>query len=262
MSDAVIQVQNLTKRYRELTAVDHVNFEVQPGEILGFLGPNGAGKSTTMRMLTGCLPATEGTAKVCGFDVFEQPLEVKRKIGYLPENPPVYLDMKVRGYLKFVAELKGVPRKKLKDEVDRVAQAASVAHMMDRLIGNVSKGYKQRVGLAQALLGDPDVLVLDEPTVGLDPGQIIEVRNLIKSLAGKHTIILSTHILQEVKAICRKVLIISSGKVVAYDDLEALESKYKTADRVASLEEIFLTLTGEGSAALQPAAGAPVAHVA
>ncbi len=256
----VIQVQGLTKRYRDLLAVDHVTFEVQPGEILGFLGPNGAGKSTTMRMLTGCLPATEGVAKIAGFDVFEQPLEVKRRIGYLPENPPVYPDMTVASYLRFVAALKGVSHGKVNDEVERVAHSAAVGHMLGRLIGNISKGYKQRVGLAQALLGDPEVLVLDEPTVGLDPGQIIEVRNLIRSLAGKHTIILSTHILQEVKAVCRKVLILSAGKVVAYDDLEALESKYKTPERIASLEEIFLTLTGEGSAQLQPAAN--VQHVA
>ncbi len=255
----VIQVQSLTKKYRDLVAVDHVTFEVHPGEILGFLGPNGAGKTTTMKIITGCLPATEGSAKIGGLDVFEHPLEVKRRIGYLPENPPVYNDMTVASYLKFVATIKGVPRAQIKNELERVSRLTSITDMQSRLIGNISKGYKQRVGLAQALLGDPEVLVLDEPTVGLDPAQIIEVRNLIRSLAGQHTIILSTHILQEVKAVCRKVLIIANGKVVAYDDLEALESKYKTPERVASLEEIFLTLTGEGTAALRAPAAAHVA---
>ena len=239
----MIQVENLVKRYRDRVAVDDLSFEVKEGEILGFLGPNGAGKSTTMRMLTGCLPATSGTAKVAGFDVFEHPLEVKRRVGYLPELPPLYVDMTVRDYLRFVARLKGVPRKKQKDEVDRVAGLASVTGIIDRVIANVSKGYKQRVGLAQALLGDPAVLVLDEPTVGLDPQQILEVRGLIKSLAGKHTIILSTHILPEVTATCQKVLILNHGKMAAYDDLTLLTEKYKEATRDVSLEEVFIKLT-------------------
>src|SRR5437867_1561917 len=234
----MIEVSHLSKSYRDLKAVDDVSFQVQSGEILGFLGPNGAGKTTTMRILTGVLPPTSGTVKVSGFDVFEQPMEVKKRIGYLPETPPLYTDMTVRAYLRFVAEIKGVSRKTREAEVDRVATKTNSDKFVHRVIGNISKGYKQRVGLAQALLGDPEVLILDEPTVGLDPGQMIEVRNLIRSLAGKHTIILSTHILQEVKAVCRKVLILSGGKVAAYDDLEALETKYKTPERVASLEEI------------------------
>jgi ABC-2 type transport system ATP-binding protein len=246
----MIEVSHLSKRYRELKAVDDVSFQVQSGEILGFLGPNGAGKTTTMRILTGVLPPTSGTAKVCGFDVFEQPLEVKKRIGYLPENPPVYVDMTVRAYLRFVASIKGVARKQRDSEIDRVATKTSCTQFIHRVIGNLSKGQKQRVGLAQALLGDPEVLILDEPTVGLDPGQIIEVRQLIKSLAGKHTIVLSTHILPEVTATCQKALIISQGRVVAYDTLEGLQHAHAgaaTADGhvgpAPSLEEIFLKLT-------------------
>jgi ABC-2 type transport system ATP-binding protein len=246
----VIEVQHLTKRYGRVTAVEDVSFRVERGEILGFLGPNGAGKTTTMRILTGVLPPTSGTAKVCGFDVFEHPLEVKKRIGYLPENPPVYTDMTVRAYLRFVAAIKGVPRKQRESEIDRVATKTSCTQFVQRVIGNLSKGQKQRVGLAQALLGDPEVLILDEPTVGLDPGQIIEVRQLIKSLAGKHTIVLSTHILPEVTATCQKALIISQGRVVAYDSLDGLQRAHAgaaTADGqvgpMPSLEEIFLKLT-------------------
>lgn len=239
----MIQVESLVKRYRDRVAVDGLSFEVKEGEILGFLGPNGAGKSTTMRILTGFLPATSGMVKVAGFDVFEKPLEVKRRVGYLPEIPPLYVDMTVRDYLKFVARLKGVARKSLKSEVDRVATATSVASVMDRVIANVSKGYKQRVGLAQALLGDPQILILDEPTVGLDPQQILEVRDLIKSLAGKHTIILSTHIMQEVQATCQKVLIINHGKMVAHDELSQLRARYRDETHEASLEEVFIKLT-------------------
>jgi len=242
----MIEVSHLSKSYRDLKAVDDVSFQVQSGEILGFLGPNGAGKTTAMRILTGVLPPTSGTVKVAGFDVFEQPLEVKKRIGYLPENPPVYTDMTVRAYLRFVASIKGVARSAREAEIDRVADK----QFIQRVIGNLSKGQKQRVGLAQALLGDPEVLILDEPTVGLDPAQIIEVRQLIKSLAGKHTIVLSTHILPEVTAICQKALIISQGKVVAYDTLENLQRAHAgaaTADGqtgpVPSLEEIFLKLT-------------------
>jgi ABC-2 type transport system ATP-binding protein len=246
----MIEVEHLVKSYRELKAVNDISFQVQSGEILGFLGPNGAGKTTTMRILTGVLPPTSGKAKVCGFDVFENPLEVKRRIGYLPENPPVYTDMTARAYLRFVASIKGVPRKERESEVERVATKTSCTHFLHRVIGNLSKGQKQRVGLAQALLGDPEVLILDEPTVGLDPAQIIEVRELIKSLAGKHTIVLSTHILPEVTATCQKALIIAQGRVVAYDTLEGLQRAHAgavTADGhpgpMPSLEEIFLKLT-------------------
>ena len=199
----MIEVSHLVKSYRDLKAVNDVSFKVEKGEILGFLGPNGAGKTTTMRMITGVLPPTSGSAKVAGFDIFEQPMEVKRRIGYLPETPPVYTDMTVRAYLRFVAEIKGVRRKQRESEVDRVAQRTNCDGFIHRVIGNLSKGQRQRVGLAQALLNDPEVLILDEPTVGLDPMQIIEVRELIKSLAGKHTIILSTHVLPEVTSTCQ-----------------------------------------------------------
>jgi ABC-2 type transport system ATP-binding protein len=246
----MIEVEHLVKSYRELKAVNDISFQVQSGEILGFLGPNGAGKTTTMRILTGVLPPTSGKAKVCGFDVFENPLEVKRRIGYLPENPPVYTDMTARAYLRFVASIKGVARKQRETEVERVATKTSCTQFLHRVIGNLSKGQRQRVGLAQALLGDPEVLILDEPTVGLDPAQIIEVRELIKSLAGKHTIVLSTHILPEVTATCQKALIIAQGRVVAYDTLEGLQRAHAgavTADGhpgpMPSLEEIFLKLT-------------------
>ena len=243
----MIEVSHLSKRYRELKAVDDISFQVQSGEILGFLGPNGAGKTTTMRILTGVLPPTSGTAKVCGFDVFEQPLEVKKRIGYLPENPPVYTDMTARAYLAFVAGLKKLPRAEARREMERVASLAKVEDVMDRVIGNLSKGYRQRVGLAQALLGDPEVLILDEPTVGLDPLQIREVRELVKGLAGKHTVILSTHILPEVAMTCQKVLVINQGRLVDYDTLDGLIAKHLpgrrvTLDDIAFLEEIYSKL--------------------
>ena len=238
----MIEVRNLTKRYRDLVAIDQVSFDVAKGEILGFLGRNGAGKTTTMRILTGFLPATSGTAKVAGFDVFEQPLEVKRRVGYLPEQPPLYVDMTVYAYLKFVASIKGVPSAKMKSEMERVANLTAIGAVMDRVIANLSKGYRQRVGLAQALLGDPEVLILDEPTVGLDPIQVREFRDLIKSLAGKHTVILSTHILSEITATCQRVLIIRQGKVVACDDLAGLAKKHQDQNRELSLEEIFVKL--------------------
>lgn len=241
----MIQVQNLSKRYRDLVAVDDLSFEVERGQILGFLGPNGAGKSTTMKILTGFMPASSGSARIGGFDVFEDPVEVKRRVGYLPENPPVYTEMSVAGYLAFVARLKGIPGRHIKDEVQRVSELASVAHVLKRVIGNMSKGYRQRVGLAQALIGEPEVLILDEPTVGLDPHQIREVRDLIRSLAGKHTIILSTHILPEVTAVCEKVLIINGGKMVVHEDLATLQSAAGgEGQEHPSLEEIFLRLTG------------------
>jgi ABC-2 type transport system ATP-binding protein len=238
----MIEVQHLTKRYRDRVAVEDLTFRVEEGEILGFLGPNGAGKSTTMKILTGFLPPSAGTARVAGFDVFEQPLEVKRRIGYLPETPPLYPEMTVRGYLKFVGALKRLPGRVLKEDVDRVAALTGVAHVMDRVIQNLSKGYKQRVGIAQALLGSPPVLILDEPTEGLDPAQRAEVRALIKGLAGKHTVILSTHILPEVTMTCEKVLIINQGKIVAYDEIRKLASLHGQAENV-SLEEIFIKLT-------------------
>jgi ABC-2 type transport system ATP-binding protein len=238
----MIEVQHLTKRYRDRVAVEDLTFSVEEGEILGFLGPNGAGKSTTMKILTGFLPPSAGTARVGGFDVFEQPLEVKRRIGYLPETPPLYPEMTVRGYLKFVASLKGLPGRGLKAEVERVAGLTGVTHVLERVIQNLSKGYKQRVGIAQALLGSPPVLILDEPTEGLDPTQRAEVRALIKGLAGKHTVILSTHILPEVTMTCEKVLIINQGKIVAYDEIRKLASLHGQAESV-SLEEIFIKLT-------------------
>jgi ABC-2 type transport system ATP-binding protein len=246
----MIEVSHLVKSYGDLQAVRDVSFKVEKGEILGFLGPNGAGKTTTMRMITGVIPPDQGSIKVAGFDVFEQPMEVKKRIGYLPETPPLYTDMTVRAYLKFVAELKGVPGKARNGEVDRVAERTNCDQFMRRVIGNLSKGQKQRVGLAQALLGDPDVLILDEPTVGLDPAQIIEVRELIKSLAGKHSIILSTHILPEVASTCQRVVMLAGGKVVADDTLEGLQrstAASATADGqpgpALSLEEVFLKLT-------------------
>lgn len=238
----MIEVRNLTKRYRDRIAIEGLSFSVDEGEILGFLGPNGAGKSTTMKLLTGFLPPSAGTARVAGFDVFEQPLEVKRRIGYLPETPPLYPEMTVSGYLKFVAALKRLPGRGLKAEVERVAGLTGVTDAMDRVIQNLSKGYKQRVGIAQALLGAPPVIILDEPTEGLDPAQRAEVRALIKSLAGKHTVILSTHILPEVTMTCEKVLIINQGKMVAYDEIRKLATVHGQAENV-SLEEIFIKLT-------------------
>ena len=240
----MIEVSGLTKRFRDRLAVDDLSFTVQKGEVIGFLGPNGAGKSTTLRMLTGFLPATSGTARVAGFDVFEEPLEVKRRIGYLPENPPVYLDLTPRAYLAFCAGLKKLPRKAVKGEIERVAHLARIEDVLDRVTGNLSKGYRQRVGLAQALLGDPEVLILDEPTVGLDPLQIREVRELVKSLAGRHTLILSTHILSEVAMTCQKVLVLNGGRLVDFDTLDGLIAKHLpgrrvTLDDFAFLEEIY-----------------------
>ncbi|WP_434349035.1 ABC transporter ATP-binding protein [Myxococcus virescens] len=238
----MIEVQHLTKRYRDRVAVDDLTFQVEAGEILGFLGPNGAGKSTTMKILTGFLPPSEGVVRVGGYDVEAQPLEVKRRIGYLPEMPPLYVEMTVRGYLRFVASLKGLSGSALKAELERVAALMGVTHVMDRVIQNLSKGYKQRVGIAQALLGSPPVLILDEPTEGLDPTQRAELRALIKGLAGKHTVILSTHILPEVTMTCQKVLIIHQGKMAAYDDISQLARIHGQAEN-ASLEEVFIKLT-------------------
>jgi ABC-2 type transport system ATP-binding protein len=221
---------------------NHLSFSVNQGEILGFLGPNGAGKTTTMKILAGYLPASEGTAKVAGFDVFEKPMEVKRRIGYLPEVPPLYPELTVRGYLRLVATLKGVERDRLKVEIDRVASLTGASQVMDRVIQNLSKGFRQRVGIAQALLNSPAVLILDEPTEGLDPTQRAEVRALIRGLAGKHTVILSTHILPEVTMTCEKVLIIHQGKIVAFDEIKNLAQAYGAGEQL-SLEEIFIKLT-------------------
>jgi ABC-2 type transport system ATP-binding protein len=226
----VIEVQHLTKRYGRVIAVDDVSFRVERGEILGFLGPNGAGKSTTMRILSGYMPATEGRANVAGFDVFDKPIDAKRRIGYLPETPPLYPDMTVREYLDFVARIKGVPSKEKKERVATVMTRTHVADMADRHCGKLSKGYKQRVGLAQALIHNPDVLILDEPTAGLDPKQIIETRELIRGLAGDHTIVLSTHILPEVAQTCQRVVIINKGRVVAVDTPDNLTARLKGAE--------------------------------
>jgi len=213
----VIEVQHLTKRYGRVTAVEDVSFRVERGEILGFLGPNGAGKTTTMRILTGYMPATEGKAIVAGFDVFDQPVEAKRRTGYLPETPPLYPDMSVAEYLSFVAKIKGVPAAERAERIRAVMDRTRISDVSHRLTSKLSKGYRQRVGLAQALIHNPDVLILDEPTAGLDPKQIIETRELIKALAGDHTIILSTHILPEVSQTCQRVVIINKGRVVAVD---------------------------------------------
>ncbi len=257
----MIEVSHLTKRYRDLVAVDDVSFRVEKGEIVGLLGPNGAGKSTTMRILTGFLPATSGSAQVAGFDVFESPLEVKRRVGYLPENPPVYDPLTPRAYLRFCGRLKGLTRAAVPPEIDRVAELTGIPSVLDRVIGNLSKGFRQRVGLAQALLGDPEVLVLDEPTVGLDPLQIREVRELVKRLGGRHTILLSTHILPEVAMTCRKVLVLNEGKVVDFDTVEGLIRKHLpgrsvTLEDIAFLEEIYGKLVAPASADGEPAAAA------
>jgi ABC-2 type transport system ATP-binding protein len=221
----VIEVRNLTKQYGPFTAVDDVSFRVEKGEILGFLGPNGAGKTTTMRILTGYMPPTDGQAVVAGFDVLEQPLEAKRRTGYLPETPPLYPDMTVREYLTFCARIRGLARNERKARIDAAMDRTRIADMATRHCSKLSKGYRQRVGLAQALLHNPDVLILDEPTAGLDPKQIIETRRLIKELAGDHTVVLSTHILPEVSQTCQRVVIINRGRVVAVDSVENLTSR-------------------------------------
>lgn len=218
----MIEVKNLTKRYGDHLALDDISFTVEDGEIVGFLGPNGAGKSTTMNIITGYLSSTEGQILVDGVDVLENPLEAKQKIGYLPEIPPLYVDMTVEEYLAFVCDLKHIPAAKKAETIEQVSKLAKVQDVKGRLIRNLSKGYRQRVGLAQALVGNPEVLILDEPTVGLDPKQIIEVRDLIKNLSKKHTILLSSHILQEVQAVCDKLVIINHGRIVAIDTPDAL----------------------------------------
>lgn len=219
----MIEVTNLTKKYGNHVAVDNLSFRVEKGQIYGFLGPNGAGKSTTMNIITGYLAATEGTVTINGKDIEKEPEEAKKNIGYLPELPPLYMDMTVYEYLKFVAELKKVPKKEREEQIADIMGMTQITDMRDRLIKNLSKGYRQRVGLAQSILGYPEVIILDEPTVGLDPKQIIEIRELIRKLAQKHTIILSSHILSEVSAVCDHIMIISHGKLVASDSPEGLQ---------------------------------------
>jgi ABC-2 type transport system ATP-binding protein len=247
----MIEVRNLTKSYGSITAVDNVSFTVPTGQAAGFLGPNGAGKTTTMRILTGFMPATSGTVKIDGFDVFHDSMEVRKRIGYLPETPPLYLEMTVRAYLRHVAALKAVPRARVKSAADRTLEECGLDHVAGRLCGHLSKGYRQRVGLAQALLHEPAVLILDEPTVGLDPAQIIEIRTLIRRLASERTVILSTHILPEVQQICQKVVLINAGRI-------ALEADLAELVRERSLEEEYLRhVTGEAPAASSDTDPAP-----
>jgi ABC-2 type transport system ATP-binding protein len=229
----MIKVEGLTKRYARTVAVDNISFEVEKGQIVGFLGPNGAGKTTTMRVLTCFLPPTAGKATVAGFDVLEHPMEVKKRIGYLPETPPLYPEMEVVEYLNFVAKLKGIVSHDVRSRVGEVMERCAVADVRNKLIGKLSKGYRQRVGLAQAIIHNPDVLILDEPTSGLDPKQIIETRELIHSLAGDHTIILSTHILSEVEHSCERVIIISQGKLVAIDSVANLTARLRGSEAVS-----------------------------
>jgi ABC-2 type transport system ATP-binding protein len=231
----MIEARNLSKSYGELHAVNGISFRVDQGEILGFLGPNGAGKTTTMRMLTGALPPSSGTAIIAGFDILEKPLEVKKRIGYLPENPPLYPDLNVTSYLKFVMKIKGVPAAERNERIDWSIERCGLQEVRKRVIGNLSKGFRQRVGLAQAIINRPDVLVLDEPTIGLDPRQIREIRELIRELSKEHTIILSTHILPEVTMICGRAVIINRGRIV-------LEGSVAELTRERTLEELFIDL--------------------
>lgn len=246
----MIEVKHLTKRYGNHTAVSDLSFTIEKGQIYGFLGPNGAGKSTTMNIMAGCLAASSGEVKIGGYDIFEQAGPAKKLIGYLPEQPPLYLDRTPREYLTFVAHAKGIAASERKQEISRVMEVTQIADVSDRLIKNLSKGYKQRVGIAQAILGKPEIIILDEPTVGLDPRQIIEIRELIQSLGKKHTVILSSHILSEVQAVCQTILIISKGKLVACDTPENLERLFAgtttvdlTAEATAQeVREILSTL--------------------
>ncbi len=232
----MIEVSGLSKRYGAIVALDNASFSVGEREIVGFLGPNGAGKSTAMRILTGFFPATSGTARVGGYEVHTDPIEVKRRVGYMPERVPLYDEMVVSGFLNYVAEVKGVPRAARRAEVDRAITRCGLTEMSKRLIGNLSKGYRQRVGLAQALIGNPPVLILDEPTVGLDPRQIVDIRQMIKELGAEHTILLSTHILPEVAMVCERVIIINHGRIVTQDRMDRLTGP----DRGKSLEEVFI----------------------
>ena len=250
----MIDVDGLTKYYGPIAAIDNVSFQVGSGEIVGFLGPNGAGKSTTMRVLTGFAPASRGTARVDGFEVHEHPIEVKRRVGYLPENVPLYEEMVVRAFLSYVAEVKGIGRSGRRAEVDRVMEHCGLTAMANRIIGHLSKGYRQRVGLAQALVGSPPVLVLDEPTVGLDPRQIVEIRNMIRELGREHTVLLSTHILPEVSMVCDRVIIINQGRIAAEDTMENL-----TRAGSRSLEEVFMEVVAKDQVLPEAAAGEPAA---
>jgi len=237
----MVEVSQLTKFYADFQAIKGVSFTAHKGETLGFLGPNGAGKTTTMRIITGFMPATMGSVKVDGFDTVSDPIEVRRRIGYLPENPPLYSDMRVTSYLRFVGRIKGVPKKRIDAAVDEVLGMCALTHVASHLIRHLSRGYRQRVGLAQALVHDPPVLILDEPTIGLDPKQIIEIRGLIKTLSQKRTVILSTHILPEVSQVCDKVVIINAGRVVVEERLSELTQG-------GSLEEVFLRYISEEEA--------------
>jgi len=239
----MIEVRGLIKRYGAVEAVRGISFEVAPGEIVGFLGPNGAGKTTTLRILTGYMPASEGTAIVAGHDVHREPLAVKRRVGYLPESVPLYTEMLVRSYLSYVAEVKGVTKRERAGEVDRVMERCGLTAMSRRVIRHLSKGYRQRVGLAQALIGNPPVLILDEPTVGLDPKQIVSIRETIRELANEHTVLLSTHILPEVMMLCKRVVILNRGRIAAQEDLANLPVG-------RTLEEVFLeAISGEAEVA-------------
>ncbi len=245
----MIEVKHLTKRYGDHTAVSDLSFTIEKGQIYGFLGPNGAGKSTTMNIMTGCLAATAGEVKIGGYDIFKEAEQAKKLIGYLPEQPPLYLDRTPREYLSFVADAKKIPAGKRKEQIENAMKVTQIEDVADRLIKHLSKGYKQRVGIAQAVLGDPEIIILDEPTVGLDPRQIIEIRDLIRKLGKKHTVILSSHILSEVQAVCSTVMIISKGHLVACDSPEGLERLFAGSATVelvaeASEEEIRRILSG------------------
>ena len=221
----MIEVKNLTKFYGDFKAVDDISFSVKDGTVCGFCGPNGAGKSTTMNIMTGCLSATSGTVTVGGYDIFEQAMDAKKLIGYLPEQPPLYMEETPREYLRFIAEAKKVPKGEINDEIERVMGETQISDVADRLIKNLSKGYRQRVGIAQTLLGNPKVIILDEPTVGLDPIQVVEIRELIKNLGTRHTVILSSHILSEVQQMCDEIIIMAKGRLIAYDTADNLERK-------------------------------------
>ncbi len=255
----MIEVKNLTKFYGDHKAVDNISFSVKDGTVCGFCGPNGAGKSTTMNIMTGCLSATDGTVTIGGHDIFEEPMEAKKLIGYLPEQPPLYLEETPREYLRFIAEAKKVPREKVKGEIERVMEETQILDVADRLIKNLSKGYKQRVGIAQTLLGNPKVIILDEPTVGLDPIQVVEIRDLIKNLGKRHTVILSSHILSEVQQMCDEIIIIAKGKLIAYDTAENLE---KLLQPKVTLEVLTDATQEESGAVLGQIAGIESAQYA
>ena len=248
----MIEIKNLTKRYGRIHAVDDISFEVNKGEVVGFLGPNGAGKTTTMKMISGFMGPSSGEVKLDGLDVFDNPIEVKKRIGYLPETPPLYLEQRVEEYLNFVANIKLTPKDQIRKLVDNAIEKTNLGEVKNRIIGHLSKGFRQRVGIAQALVSNPKVLILDEPTVGLDPRQVAEVRELIKSLRGEHTIILSTHILPEVQATCERIIIINKGKIVAKDSLEELTKKVqghksleiRVLDYKKDIEEELMSLDG------------------